>query len=66
MTDSKNQPTGTLNTPRVSELLARLFADADASDADLRRMFGALSPEERTRRMSDATSDYRQFYGRAK
>jgi predicted O-methyltransferase YrrM len=69
MNDSKNQTLGTqrtLATARVSELLTRLFADADASDAELRRMFGALPPEERARRMSDPNSDYRQFYARAK
>jgi predicted O-methyltransferase YrrM len=29
-------------------------------------MFGAMPPEERARRMADANSDYRQFYGRAR
>ncbi len=62
-----NDPTkSTLNAPHVAELLARLFAEADASNATLRQMFGALPPEERARRMSDPNTDYRQFYGRAK
>ncbi len=50
----------------VSELLQRLFAEAAASNAKLREMFGALPPEERARRMRDPNADYRQFYGRAK
>ena len=63
-----NDPTshGTLNDPTVASLLARLFAEAEASDAKMRELFGALSPEERARRMSDPNADYRQFYGRAK
>ncbi len=66
-TDSQtSQPHATLNTPRVADLLARLFAEAETSDAKLRQMFGALPPEERARRMSDPNADYRQFYGRAK
>jgi len=56
----------TLKTPRVANLVARLFAEAEASDADLRRMLGSIPPEERARRMSDPNSDYRAFYGRAK
>ncbi len=60
------QTHGTLSTPRVAELLARLFAEAEASNAKLRQIFGAMPPEERARRMSDPNADYRQFYGRAK
>jgi predicted O-methyltransferase YrrM len=56
----------TLKTPRVANLVARLFAEAEASDADLRRMLGAIPPEERARRMSDPNADYRAFYGRTK
>jgi predicted O-methyltransferase YrrM len=70
MSDSKNdlktQTNDTLNTPRVAELLGRLFREADASNTKLRQLFGALSPEERAQRMSDPNADYRQFYGRAK
>jgi predicted O-methyltransferase YrrM len=55
-----------LQTPRVANLVARLFAEAEASDVDLRRMLGAIPPEERARRMSDPNADYRAFYGRAK
>lgn len=60
------QTTDTLNTPRVAELLARLFASSQASDAKLRQMLGAISPEERARRMADPHADYREFYGRVK
>jgi predicted O-methyltransferase YrrM len=56
----------TLTASPVSELLPRLFAEADASNAKLRELFGALTPEERQRRMRDPNSDYRAFYGRAK
>jgi len=66
MNDPNRQPHGTLSLPSVVELLARLFAEAEVSDAKLRRMFGALPPEERARRMADPNADYRQFYGRAK
>jgi predicted O-methyltransferase YrrM len=54
----------TLSTPRVADLLGRLFAEAQASDAALRQRFGALPPEERNRRMRDP--DYRRFYSQAK
>jgi predicted O-methyltransferase YrrM len=60
MTDS------TLNAPHVAKLIDRLFAEADASDAELGRMFASVPPEERVRRMSDPNADYRAFYGRAK
>jgi predicted O-methyltransferase YrrM len=66
MEDLKDQPHGTLSTPRVAELLARLFDEAKASDEKLRQMLGAIPPEERARRMGDPHSDYRVFYGRAK
>jgi predicted O-methyltransferase YrrM len=66
MTDHKDQTANTLGSPRVAELLTRLFAEAEASEGKMREMFGALTPEERTRRMSDPNADYRQFYGRAK
>jgi predicted O-methyltransferase YrrM len=56
----------TLNTSPVAELLSRLFAEASASDVQVRQLFGALPPEERARRMADPNADYRQFYGRAK
>lgn len=59
-------PNDTLHSARVATLVERLFAEADASNAKLREMFGALPPEERARRMSDPNADYRQFYGRAK
>ena len=56
----------TLDAPHVAALLTRLFADAETSSAQVRHLLGALSAEERTRRMSDPNSDYREFYGRAK
>lgn len=56
----------TLHAPAVTELLARLFSESAASDDLLRERLGALSPEERVRRMTDPRSDYRELYGRAK
>jgi predicted O-methyltransferase YrrM len=56
----------TFTTPPVSELLPRLFADAAATQAQLRQMFGSLTPEERASRMADASRDYRAFYSKAK
>ena len=55
----------TLTSPPLSTLLERLFADAEASEADLRRQLGNLSPEERAARMRSMT-DYRSYYTRAK
>jgi predicted O-methyltransferase YrrM len=66
MTDPKTTVPSTLNEPRVAELVARLFAESEVSDAKMRQMFGAMPPEERAKRMSDPNGDYRQFYGRAK
>jgi predicted O-methyltransferase YrrM len=66
MNASSNQTQDSLNTPPVAALLARLFAEAQASNAKLRELFGALSSEERTRRMADPNADYRQFFSRAK
>jgi predicted O-methyltransferase YrrM len=66
MSDPNSQTHGTLNVPRVVDLLVRLFAEAETSNAKLRQMFGALPPEERARRMADPNADYRQFFNRAK
>ena len=55
----------TLTSPPLSTLLERLFADAEASEADLRQQIGNLSPEERAARMRSMT-DYRSYYTRAK
>jgi predicted O-methyltransferase YrrM len=65
-TPTTTAPRDTLRSPLVAELLTRLFAEADASNAKLRQMFGDLSPEERTRRMADPKADYRRFFERAK
>ena len=51
----------TLTTPVVTNLLARLFADARASDAQLERMMGHLSPAERASAMSRPDADFRAF-----
>jgi predicted O-methyltransferase YrrM len=62
MSNSKN----TLRSPRVRELVDRLFADSQQSDAKMREMFASMSREERQRRMSDPNADYHGFYGRMK
>ena len=56
----------TLTSPRVSALLARLFAEADAADGALRAEIGRLSPDERAALMGRARTDYRGFYGDAR
>jgi predicted O-methyltransferase YrrM len=55
----------TLITPPVSILLARLFADAQATDAILEQKVAMLSPGELTRMMTSAT-DYQELYSRMK
>src|ERR1700755_1093338 len=52
---------GTIDSPRVAALIARLFDEAKGSDAKMREMFGAMPPEECARRMSDPNADYRGF-----
>lgn len=56
----------TLQSPRVSTLLTRLFAEAASADAALRAEIGKLSPAERAAFMGRAQTDYRGFYGDAK
>jgi predicted O-methyltransferase YrrM len=56
----------TLTSPAVADLLTRLYTDAAGTNAVMRQMFGALSPEERRARMSDPNSAYRHFFHRAK
>jgi predicted O-methyltransferase YrrM len=55
----------TLTTPPLSTLLARLFADAQATDATLEQKAATLSPEERAKLMTSAT-DYQVLYSRLK
>ncbi len=66
MNDENSRATCTLNTPRVADLLARLFSESEASDERLREMLGNLSPEERARRMADPHADYRKFFNRVR
>jgi predicted O-methyltransferase YrrM len=66
MKDNRDQPTNTLNSPRVASLLERLFQESDASNAKLRAMLGDISPEERARRMADPHADYRKFFARVR
>jgi predicted O-methyltransferase YrrM len=55
----------TLITPPVSILLARLFADAQATDAILDEKTATMSPEELRKLMTSAT-DYQALYSRMK
>ncbi len=66
MNQQAQTPSATLSAPPVAELLARLFAESEASNAKLRQMVGDLPPEERARRMADPHADYRKFFTRAK
>jgi len=54
----------TLTSPPLSPLLARLFADAEASDAGLRKAMADLPPGEMAKRAR--SEDYRDFYLQAK
>jgi predicted O-methyltransferase YrrM len=54
----------TLTSPPLAALLTRLFADAEASDAQLKQDMSNQSPEEIARRAS--SNDYLAFYRRAK
>jgi predicted O-methyltransferase YrrM len=66
MSDHSSPSANTLNSPRVAELLARLFGESEVSDVRLREMFGEVSPEERARRMGDPRADYRRFFKHVK
>jgi predicted O-methyltransferase YrrM len=55
----------TLTTAAYSKVVARLFAEADASEAALEKQRDALSPQELGRLMG-STDEYRSFYGRLK
>jgi predicted O-methyltransferase YrrM len=55
----------TLISPPLSTLLARLFADAQATDAILDQKTATMSPEELRKLMTSAT-DYQALYSRMK
>ena len=55
----------TLAAPPVEAILARLFADAEISDAVLEQRNASLSQEERTKLLTSATG-YRALYSRMK
>ena len=55
----------TLTTAPVAPLLERLFADADAAEANLDALVGDMSDDEHARLMRSKT-EYRSFYGRLK
>lgn len=56
----------TLLTDSVAPLLTRLFAEAEAADAPLRKTMSESSAQERAALMQRAQTDYRGFYGVAK
>jgi predicted O-methyltransferase YrrM len=56
----------TLTSSPVAPLLEQLFADARETGQKLREMFGAMTQEERLKRMGDPSSDYRQFFAKVK
>ena len=51
----------TLATPPLSDVLKRLFAESDASEATMRQEMSNLTPEERAARRQSST-DYQTFY----
>ncbi len=55
----------TLTTSPCAGVLARLFAEADASEARLHELTNTLSAGERAE-LTPGTGDFRQFYGRLK
>src|ERR1700689_3711658 len=59
-----NSAMTTLTSPPLAALLTQLFADAEASDAQLKKDMSDQSPEEIARRAT--SSDYLAFYRRAK
>lgn len=63
MNEPKNQGTCTLDTPRVAEVLARLFIEVQANDVKRRQIFESMRPEERARLKSESSDDYRHFFG---
>ena len=54
----------TLTTEPVASLVMRLFADAEASDENLRRRMSSASADQRARLLSQ--TEYRDFYGAMK
>src|ERR1700677_4526729 len=59
-----NSAMTTLTSPPLAALLTQLFADAEASDAQLKKDMSDQLPEEIARRAT--SSDYLAFYRRAK
>jgi predicted O-methyltransferase YrrM len=55
----------TLTQPPVSDLLTRLFAEAEASQVAYRAQMAQYTPEERKAQLASA-SGYREYYARAK
>lgn len=55
----------TLSTAPIAPLLDRLFAEADAAEANLDAVVGAMSDDEHARLMRSKT-EYLSFYGRLK
>lgn len=51
----------TLDTPPLSDVLTRLFAESDVSEAAMRQEMSNLTPEERTARRQNS-ADYQSFY----
>jgi predicted O-methyltransferase YrrM len=56
----------TLQSKTVSQVVARLFENAEAADRPLRERLAKLSADERAKLLGQARSDYRGFYGMAR
>jgi predicted O-methyltransferase YrrM len=65
VTDATGFPMNTLSTPALSALLARLFAEEDASRARMEKRLAAMPAAERAA-FSTGMADYKSFYSRVK
>lgn len=61
----KDDVRNTLSSPRVANLLHRLWDDARGNDAKVQEVLGSMPLAER-QRLSGPGADYRAFYGKAK
>jgi len=66
MKQSEKDSRCTLRTPRVAQLIERLYEDVQANAAKKEEVFGGMSEKERAEFSSTSPDDYRKAYGRAK
>ncbi|MCA9551046.1 MAG: class I SAM-dependent methyltransferase [Myxococcales bacterium] len=56
----------TLDSPRVAQLLERIFEDVEANRVQARQVLATMTPEQQARLQSGAEQDYRHLYGLAR